>query len=299
MWQKDLTVDPTWLAWICAFYEQTPSQNEKTRRDTCYDLFTAGRWLKKTHPEIVSPIQWDEALASEYVSYTCQALRGDQMHHSHHRYAQFQETPQRLSPYGIHRRLAAMRKFFSQLQRRAYVVQGEHYPKLPLTWVPNEVFHTPDPVRAAFQPNPRDVAEDTWFKLIWAACTLSKEHLEGASIFKYPLAYYRAASLIWVTAARRMDEIRRLSIGCVRREWAPEMRDAQGLQVEPAEEFCYLRVPTNKFYVKRDYCGILSVSSTTDAVNKQGVRHAGSQLEGFPESCREPNHAVLHRAAGP
>src|SRR5579883_1885580 len=34
---------------------------------------------------------------------------------------------------------------------------------------------------------------------------------------------------------------------------APEMRDAQGMQVEPAEEFCYLRVPTNKlrgeFYV--------------------------------------------------
>jgi integrase-like protein len=44
-----------------------------------------------------------------------------------------------------------------------------------------------------------------------------------------------------------------LSVGCVSREWAPEMRDEQGNQVEPAQELCYLRVPTNKmrgeFYV--------------------------------------------------
>ncbi len=102
------------------------------------------------------------------------------------------------------------------------------------------------------QPNPKDIAEDAWFKLIWAACTLSKEHLVEALIFNYPLAFYRAASLLWVTAARRMDEIRRLSVGCVRREWVPEMRDEQGQQVEPAEELCYLRVPTNKIDVKRD-----------------------------------------------
>ncbi len=53
--------------------------------------------------------------------------------------------------------------------------------------------------------------------------------------------------------SRRSDEIRRLSIGCVSCEWAPEMRDEQGNQLEPAEELCYLRVPTNKmkgeFYV--------------------------------------------------
>jgi hypothetical protein len=56
----------------------------------------------------------------------------------------------------------------------------------------------------------------------------------------------RAACLIWVTAARRSDEIGRLSLGYVRREGAPEMRDELGQQLEPAEELCYLRVPTNK-----------------------------------------------------
>lgn len=62
----------------------------------------------------------------------------------------------------------------------------------------------------------------------------------------------RAAALIWVTAARRSDEIGRLNVGCVRREWAPEMRDEHGVPIEPAEELCYLRIPTNKIYVKRD-----------------------------------------------
>jgi integrase len=171
----------------------------------------------------------------------------------HASYAKFQQVPQPLSPAGMNHRLQAMRVFFSTLQRRGYTVDGSYTPKLHLTWVPDEAFKTPDDIRAAQQPNPRDIAEDTWFKLIWAACTLSKEHLQGANIFNYPLAYYRAACLIWITAARRSDEVRRLSVGCVRREWAPEMRDAQGMQVEPAEEFCYLRVPTNKlkgeFYV--------------------------------------------------
>ena len=253
LWQNDRTVDPTWLAWVCAFYEQTPHQVEKTLRETCCYLIIAGRWLKATHPAIVHPAQWSEALAAEYVTYTCQALRGDYMSPSHLRYAQFQDTPQKLSPAGMNHRLQAMRVFFATLQRRGYTVAGSYTPKLSLTWVPNEAFKTPDDIRAASQPNPRDIAEDTWFKLIWAACTLSKEHLEAASIFNYPLGNSRAASLVWVTAARRRDEIRRLSVGCVRREWAPEMRDEHGQQVEPAEELCYLRVPTNKlrgeFYV--------------------------------------------------
>ncbi len=70
---------------------------------------------------------------------------------------------------------------------------------------------------------------------------------------QYPVAYYRAACLLWVTAARRPDEIRRLAVGCVSRDWAPEMRDEQGRLLDPAAELCYLRVPTNKqrgeFYV--------------------------------------------------
>ena len=232
VWQNDASLDPTWCAWVRAFYDQTPYGHEISRRQTCHFLLVAGRWLNKYHPEVKEPAQWDEAVAAAYVAYTCnEARRGDLSPASSKKRAYYQKAPQKLSPGGIDNRLGALRTFFSQLQRRAYTVNGKPYPRLQLNWLPQEAF-----------------------KLIWAACTLTKDKLYASSRNpQYPLAYYRAACLIWVTAARRSDEIRRLSLGCVSREWAPEMHDEQGNQVEPAQELCYLRVPTNKmrgeFYV--------------------------------------------------
>jgi integrase len=254
LWQNDPTVDPAWLAWVGAFYDQTPTYDERRRRQMCYSLLIAGRWLKQYHPEVREPADWTEALAAEYVTYTCQAKLGDLLLPANTRSPRFQKIPQQLSPRTIDGRLIFIRSFFFHLQRRTYTVNGKHPPKLHLTWLPHEAFRTPNTVLAACQPNPKDIAEDTWFKLIWAACTLTKDKLHAHSRNpQYPLAYYRAAALIWVTAARRSDEIRRLNVGCVRREWAPQMRDEHGVPIEPAEELCYLRIPTNKmrgeFYV--------------------------------------------------
>ncbi len=254
LWQNDPTVDPTWLAWVCAFYDQTPTYDERRRRQMCYSLLMAGRWLQQYHPEVREPADWNEALAAEYVTYTCQAKLGELLLPANTRVFHFQKTSQQLSPRTIDGRLVFMRSFFFHLQRRTYTVNGKQHPKLHLTWLPQEAFRTPNTVLAACQPNPKDIAEDAWFKLIWAACTLTKDKLHAHSRNpQYPLAYYRAAALIWVTAARRSDEIRRLNVGCVRREWAPEMRDEHGVPIEPAEELCYLRIPTNKmrgeFYV--------------------------------------------------
>ncbi len=41
--------------------------------------------------------------------------------------------------------------------------------------------------------------------------------------------------------------IRRLPLDCVRSEWAPEMVDDQGVQLEEAEHLWYLHVPSNKY----------------------------------------------------
>jgi hypothetical protein len=50
---------------------------------------------------------------------------------------------------------------------------------------------------------------------------------------------------VWVTGARRANEIRRLKVGCVSREWAPEMRDEDGNQMEPAEDLAFLQIPVS------------------------------------------------------
>lgn len=124
------------------------------------------------------------------MTYTCNtAVRGDLSPASYQKRAYYQSTPQKLSPGGIDSRLGALRAFFSQLQRRIYIVNDQAYPKLHLTWLSDEAFKTPDDVLAARQPNPRDFQEDTWFKLIWAACTLTKDKLYTHSRNpQYPLA---------------------------------------------------------------------------------------------------------------
>jgi integrase len=252
--EGDTTIDPRWKAWVDAYTQQTPHLNRRTLFHQRSQLAAAGRWLKKYHPEVTEPGQWTEAIANEYVTYTCNdAHCGELAFPSHKTYIYFQKVPQKLSPASIEHRLTSLKTFFMRLQKRTYLVQGQSQPKLQLTWLPYEALKVPLDVRIARQPNPRDIQEDIWFKLIWAACTLKKEHLQAAHISNYPLAFYRAVCLIWVTAARRSDEIRRLHVGCVRREWAPEMRDEHGQQIEPEEELAYLRVPVNKmkgdFYV--------------------------------------------------
>lgn len=288
--KDDESVDPLWLAWIRAFCEQTPRYSDRMLRHTCYHMLTAGRWLKKTHPEVKEPTQWDESLAWEYVAYTCQALRGDQALPSNTRYVQFRTSPQQLKPAAIRARLYTTRAFFSQLQRQAYTVLGQQYPRVQFTWQPQEVLKLPDDVRAALQPNPRDIAEDAWFKLIWAACTLSKEHLRAARMSIYPLAYYRAASLIWVTAARRSDEIRRLQLGCVRREWVPAMRDEQGDPIEPEAELAYIRIPTNKF--KGEFF-IPVPSYVADAIEVWESVRPPNQKTLIDRKTRKPTHYLF------
>jgi hypothetical protein len=190
LWHNDPRVDPAWLAWVCAFSDQTPTYDERRRRQMGYSLLMAGRWLKQYHPQVREPADWTEALAAEYVTYTGQAKLGELLLPANTRSVHFQKTSHQLSPRTMDRRLIFRRSFFSHLQRRTYLVNGKQHPKLHLTWLPQEALRTPDTLLAACQPNPSDIAEDAWFKLIWAACTLTKDKLHAHSPNpQYPLAY--------------------------------------------------------------------------------------------------------------
>jgi len=69
-----------------------------------------------------------------------------------------------------------------------------------------------------------------WAKLAIAAATLSAQDLPRTT--RYPLSFYRALALVWVTSARRPNEIARLRLDCLREEWAPDMLDEDGQPVE-------------------------------------------------------------------
>jgi len=242
----DLDVDGRWLTWLQAYITQTHGLSENYRKGTFYYLIIVGRWLKQYHPSITGPDQWEEALAHDYVNWVCTAKRGELVTRDIRLSALSIDEQIPLQASSIDGRLGALRRFFKVLQKRSYQIGAQPARRLVLAWDPDEVLATPESIKRQLAPNPRNLDHAWWQKLTWAAASLGAKDLSAQVAGIYPLAYYRAAGLLWVTGARRSDEIRRLKVGCVSREWAPQMHDEKGNQLEPEEDLCYLRVPVNK-----------------------------------------------------
>jgi integrase len=244
-------IHPRWVAWLRAFWHQTPlSQNN--RRDIIRHVLVAFRWVTQHAPHITEPSQWTRELALRYVAYVCneatvyeyvspltQQRRAKQLE---------QRRGELLKAASKTARIRSLRRFFRCLQKYSYEVDGCREPRLAVNWNPDDALATPEHVLAQVQPNPRNVEEEAWLKLVWTACTLTAAMVKAtAPGARYPLPLLRAIALVWVTGCRRSDEIRRLPLECIRQEWAPEMVDDNGVQLEPAEKLWYLRVPSNKY----------------------------------------------------
>jgi len=240
-------VHPQWVRWCSTWFRLASELPLKRRRPYLDILLMTGRWLTANHPEIVSAEQWDEELALEYIHYTCTTTAGE--------YASALglkcliskgQVGKKLAPTTIDRRLCVMRHFFHVLQDRPLVVEHAAPNTLTRHFNPTLAFATPPSVKRLIQPDPRDIDEVIWCKLTYAAATLSKE--DYAVTWNYPLSCYQAVALLWVTSARRPNEITRLQLRCIRRDWDPSMLDERGLPVsdEAAAQLCYLHVPANK-----------------------------------------------------
>ena len=253
LFQDELVQDihPRWVAWTRAFWQQTPL-SQRNRTETAGHVLLACRWLAQHHPQVTEPSQWTREIALAYVAYTCNEATVFDYAPPLMRQRLVKKLEKRqgepLKPASIVARIKGLRIFFRGLQKYAYEVDGLLEPRLEVSWNPIDVFATPDHVLTQIQPNPRNVEEEAWLKLVWTACTLSAEMVkEAAPRTTYPLLLQRAVALVWVTGCRRSDEIRRLPLDCVRSEWAPEMIDEHGVQLEQAEHLWYLHVPTNKY----------------------------------------------------
>lgn len=245
-------IQPRWVAWLRAFWQQTPISGHN-REEIVIQTSIAFRWVSKHYPQVTEPRQWTRELAVRFVAYVCnEATVYDYASPvTKERLAKYlaQRQGEPLRARGKAARIGSLRSFFRCLQKYSYEVEGKVEPRLQITWNPADALATPEHVMRELQPNPRNVEEEAWLKLVWTACTLNAEMIKevapGAKM--YPLPLWRAVALIWVTGCRRRDEILRLPLECVRREWAPEMVDEHGVQLEPAENLWYLLVPTNKY----------------------------------------------------
>ena len=282
-----------WAAWAVAWRARKTGLEREQRQRIFNYVLLAGRWLAAQHPEIVVPQQWTADLAQEYVAWTCAATCGaytsSGMEHQFRRKGVWGKP---LGAAAIAARLGALRIFFADVQRRGHQVNGAVPQKIPVVFDPLDDFATPRPVKRLLQPNPRDIDPAIWAKLTWAAATLSNADLPDLLRGQRPVSFYRAAALVWVTTARRSDEIRRLRVGCVRRDWVPEMRDEEGLPLDKEEDLVYLLVPVNKtrgsFYVPLP-------TYTAEAIEAWQVERGARQLEQVDRKDKTLTHYLFQQ----
>ena len=156
-------------------------------------MLLACRWLAQHHPQVTEPSQWTREIALAYVAYTCNEATVFDYASPLMRQRLAKKVEKRqgepLKPASIVARIKGLRIFFRELQKYAYEVDGLLEPRLEVSWNPIDIFATPDHVMTQIQPNPRNVEEESWLKLVWTACTLSAEMVkEAAPRTTYPFS---------------------------------------------------------------------------------------------------------------
>jgi integrase len=248
-----------WYEWCQTWHERAVDLTPHVRRHYAGDILAIGRWLHERAPEIRTPEQWTEDLALHFRSDLCFWTYGQYAGDIARRRLEARGLLGKpLQACGIVAHLASIRRFLTDLTRKPHAVKGESARRISLDFVPNEVLTVPDHIKRAIdRVNPRDIDLRVWAKLAIAAATLSQGDLPQGT--RYPLSLQRALGLLWVTSARRPNEIARLRLDCLREDWDPEMQSDEPIviahpnaQQAPEEgekgppKIYYLYVPTGK-----------------------------------------------------
>jgi len=227
-----------WAEW-CDRWRSLSPLAPKTRSGMHGLLLQAGRWLARTHPGIVSPEQWDREIAAEYVAAVDRLTVGE--------WVDAQRIPKErvgkpMTAYSKAGHLGAMTSFF-----RACHEWG----LLKRRFDPGRALRVPRSISSALVRDPRVISDEVWTKLLWAGMNLSEGDLDAPAApgcpkrRLYPIEMVRAMAMVLLFAGLRANEIRRLRVGCVRRqhdEIAVEGEEA----TLPKDSVCWLDVPVQK-----------------------------------------------------
>ncbi len=219
-------IAPSWVAYSRRWY--STSTLRVTTRDGYYALLLkAGRWLAAAYPEVPEPAQWTREVGAAFVGAVQRMVVGQWVLPNPR---QASRVGQPLVPSAKAAQLTAVRAFFCD---------GQEWGWFPRRFDPRRVFATPRSTLALMGPRPNVVADDIWAKLVWAGLNLTADDLlgpSGGSPRQYPLELVRAVATTWLFAGLRTDELRRLTVGCVR--WQAGGEDSGAI--------CLLDVPANK-----------------------------------------------------
>jgi integrase len=253
-----------WYEWCMAWYKSAVDLTPRLRHAYTCTILTIGRWLHARFPDVCTPERWTEDLALRFRSDLCAWTIGQ---YASDKARHILETKgllgAPLSAKGLVTYLTVLRRYFTDLSMRPHAVGGAPARKIRLDFIPKEVFTAPIALqRAIDRTAPRDIDLRIWARLTMAAATLSAGDLPQGT--RYPLSFYRALGLIWVTSARRPNEIARLRLECVRQDWEPTMldedshpvawqvvsdtarQDEHGRQSARVPRISYLHIPSGK-----------------------------------------------------
>jgi integrase len=237
--QPSLTANvPSEWARLARHWLETSTGSADGRRSVYYLLLAIGRWLAKKHPDVTSPAQWTRDLAARCTAMVCEMKSGDWAEAPRD---QIKNFGQLLAPSTRARLLSGLRGFFRDLQE---------WDQIPRRFDPYQSFNPPKALMAAIRPDPRTISDDVWAKLVWAGLnfvaadlpTVGGHGFLGSHNPCYPFEMTRALVVTWLFAGLRMNEIRRLRVGCIR--WDSGCT-APG-DADDTNRVCFLRVPINK-----------------------------------------------------
>ncbi len=235
-----------WLKWIKAWHHQS-HLTALTKETYVHYLCKVGLWLDENHPQITSPEQWDYALALEFTVAVANMKVGDYV--SVKSSAAFAGIGKEFTPRTKNHMLTVMRRFFSDLQEIPHRLGDEEGAAhcIARNFNPLVAFQTPPSILNLIGPDPRIIEDSWWWKLNQAALNLTEADLPRSrnGFTRYPFEMVRAIAITWCYAALRSNEIKRLRIGCIRREWGADMQVVEGERI-PEDATCFLHVPVNK-----------------------------------------------------
>ena len=299
-------VPDEWYAWYRA-WRATGSRGLAPRIARHYGgyILYAGRWLARRHPEVVSPDQWTEELAL--------AMRTAVLEDTNDVFVsalgrktlqQRNMLGRRLGHAAISQFLASLRRFFRDLQTKAHAVGDAPARRIPRRFDPREALATPEHVEKALAGSePRDIALAVWQRLAIQAARLTPEDLGPLSY--WPFSAVQALAFLWVSTARRPNELLRLRADCVRTQWEPDMSDEVGDRLPPGADVVgeergakvsYLHIPSSK------YGGpgwIWIPKYTADAIARWQTERGQTRLALFDQKDREFAQLLfVHRGKG-
>ena len=222
---------PEWGEWIDRFGTFSVAA-KVTLKHARYFLQFAGRWALKYHPEASrSPADWDVEIAANFAAFIASGKIGDVQRQAE---AVDPRAGTPLSPNTKASRIGMIKVFFDTLIESGLIRRR---------FTTRVVFRLPEEVARQAAPNPRDLEDDVWAKLLWAGLNLEQSDLSGVLQHRYPIELLQAIIVVWLFAGLRSNELRRLDKECLRWEYSLLEESADGGQ----PSICYLTVPVNKY----------------------------------------------------